>query len=515
MRLVPQEIHDWPPLAWVALCGLESVELRHGPMLEAGQGWACEGAWAGAFGRGDLDQAPIVAGSGVRIRDQEAVFVAPTSTVDRLCSLTDVDGRTLVSNSLLALLAVSGAEVLDPKYPAAVASIARGLTRCRDSIETSAGPLGLTYFHNLAWDGQGLERRPKAQNETELSDFGSYRGFLAGGFAELAANMTDPARRAPLRFLGTLSSGYDGNASTAIAAEAGCAEALCFETTGRGHPDSGVPVAQALEIEPIVIERGAWRSQPEREFYPEVPFLAAGQGSGLIEFYGAHERLRGAVLVTGFYGDSIWNPAWEHLGPEIVRKDASGLGFCEYRLRAGFVNCPPAFWAAREVAQVVGIGRAQEMKPWAVNADYDRPVARRVLEEAGVAGDLFGRQKRAVPKAQPHRSSEFLRPTSNRDYFLWVRRNRGRLGLSPLTGGARLDRLQFRWRDLQLRAHVQLGRLPRANETKAWRRRHRMLRRRLRRPTNLRRFTIRWALERGAQEISPPEASPAATFPAG
>lgn len=496
---------NWPPLAWLARCGPAAVELFHGPMVEVGEGWAGEGAWAGDVAAGRLDQAAIVAGSGVRIRDREAVFVSPTSTVDRLCSLRSGEDEALVSNSLLALLAASEARVTERKYRAAVMSIARGLARCVDAIATTAGPIQLTYFHNLVWDGRGLERQSKPRLDVALSDFGTYRHFLARGFADLAANMSDSARRTPLRFLGTLSSGYDANAGTALAAEAGCDEALCFETTGRGHPDSGVPVAEALGIEPIVVDRGSWRRQPDRDFYPEVPFLAVGQGSGLVEFYGAHERLRGTVLVTGFYGDSIWNPAWQHLGDEIVRKDASGLAFCEYRLQAGFVNCPAAFWAAREVADIVRIARSQEMEPWRAGSEYERPVPRRILEQAGVSRHLFGQRKRAVPKAQPHRDPDFLRPSSQRDYFDWLRGTEVAPGVPRPLVSARFDRLQFRWRELLLRAHVRLARVPGVAGTKAWRRRRRKLRRQHKRPTPMRRHLVQWALERApAAYGSPP-----------
>lgn len=509
MRLEPREMPSWPPLAWLARCGTKSVELLHGSMVEVGEGWACEGGWAGAFGPGGFDRAAVVAGSGARIRDGEAIFVPPTSTLDRLCSLADGDGRMLVSNSLIAPLAVSGAEL--PKrrprtYKAALASISRGLEHRRGAIPTSVGPLRLTYFHNLVWNGRTLELRRKPSIEVALPDFHAYRDFLAGGFASLAANLVDAGRRTPLRFLGTLSSGYDGNACTALAAEVGCADALCFETNTRGHPDSGVPIAEALGITPIVVERDAWRHQPERDFFPEVPFLAVGSGGGLVGFYGAHERLRGAVLVTGFYGDSIWNPAWQHLGPEIVRKDASGLAFCEYRLYAGFINCPATFWAAREVAEVVRIARSEEMAPWMAGAEYQRPVPRRILEDAGVARELFGQRKSGVPRATPHREGEFLRPASQRDYFAWLRRNKAALGAPRTIVSPRLDRLRLRWNDALLRAHAWSRRLPGWGASQAWQRRRQKLRRRTRRPSSMRRHTVWWALERaGEAYVSPPQ----------
>ena len=448
----------WPPLAWLARCG-DDVELWHGPRVEVGPDWAYEGAWEGEFSAGSFDEVAVSLGSGVRIRGDEAIFVPPTSTIDRLCHMVSAAGTTLVSNSLLALLEAAGAEVTDPKYQARATSIVKGLDECRSTIETSAGPAHLTHFRNLVWSSDRLERRDKPVPAKALGDFAAYRDLLAGTFTALAANMADPARRFPLAFLGTLSSGYDANAATALAARAGCERAICFETMGSGLPDSGVPVAHALVIEPIVIERESWREVPQLPGGTEVPFLAAGGGSGLIGFHGAQEHLMGTALVTGFYGDSIWNPEWSRLGPDIVRKDASGLGFCEYRLHAGFVNCAPAFWAARQVGEVVEIGRSEEMSPWVLGAGYDRPIPRRIAEDAGVPRDAFGKTKRAVPKAQPHRDPDFLMPEPKRAYFEWLRARRERLSLRGPVSPLR-DRAEFALRDLALRTHVALRVVP-------------------------------------------------------
>jgi hypothetical protein len=504
MGLSFEEIAGWPPLAWLARCGPDGVEVSGGAMVESDADWAFEGAWAGPVASGDFDRCPIVAGSGVRVRGAEALFVPPTSTVDRLCWMQSAAGRAVVSNSLPAVLAATGAELAEPEsYPKAMRSISRGLERCVDSLPTTEGPLRLTYFRNLRWDGATLTPVPKPAVATELASFSVYRGFLAEGFGALAANMADPKRRSLFSFLGTLSSGYDANACTALAREAGCGEAICFETSAMGHADSGVAVAEALGVRPIVIDRGAWREEPADDFLPEVPFLAVGQGGGgLVEFHGAHRHLKNRVLVTGFYGDSIWNPDWRRLGPGIVRKDASGLGLCEYRLWAGFVNCPATFWGSRQVREVVALANADEMRPWRGEGDYQRPVPRRILEEAGVPRDRFGQRKRATPRAAPHRSRRFLRPASQRDYFSWLRRTRENLGRAPRVVSERLDALAWWRNDLAQRAHRRLRSVPGLARSAAWKRRQTRLLARRRKPTRQRRFLIGWALDRAGERYS-------------
>jgi hypothetical protein len=52
--------------------------------------------------------------------------------------------------------------------------------------------------------------------------------------------------------------------------------------------------------------------------------------------------------------------------------------------------------AARRDAEIIAIGRTPEMTPFSIGGDYDRPICRRILEEAGVSRALFGQKKQAV-----------------------------------------------------------------------------------------------------------------------
>jgi hypothetical protein len=55
--------------------------------------------------------------------------------------------------------------------------------------------------------------------------------------------------------------------------------------------------------------------------------------------------------------------------------------------------------AAYTFRQSVGGAGAPEMRPWTLGGDYDRPIARRILEEAGVARSAFAERKRLVTPA--------------------------------------------------------------------------------------------------------------------
>jgi hypothetical protein len=80
----------------------------------------------------------------------------------------------------------------------------------------------------------------------------------------------------------------------------------------------------------------------------------------------------------------------------LKRKDSTGLGFCEHRLLKGVIHCPVPFWGIRNLLDIKKISEHAEMKPWSVGGDYDRPIPRRIAEEAGVSRALFGQKKSAT-----------------------------------------------------------------------------------------------------------------------
>ena len=114
MRLEYRPEATWPVQSWLAECFEDRVVVRHGGRVETRAEWFCEAVWDGPFEDGDFDRTDIVAGSGGRLRGGGVTFVPAGSTTDRLQSVAlppgtgALPGRTLVSNSLACLLAVSG-----------------------------------------------------------------------------------------------------------------------------------------------------------------------------------------------------------------------------------------------------------------------------------------------------------------------------------------------------------------------------------------------------------------------
>jgi hypothetical protein len=79
------------------------------------------------------------------------------------------------------------------------------------------------------------------------------------------------------------------------------------------------------------------------------------------------------------------------------------------------------------------------MKPWSLKQEYDKPIARRIAEEAGIARELFGQKKKAVGQPfypAPGIKIMFNRPlqrimteTSYRDFINEYGHYKSKLGL--------------------------------------------------------------------------------------
>ena len=68
----------------------------------------------------------------------------------------------------------------------------------------------------------------------------------------------------------------------------------------------------------------------------------------------------------------------------------------EFRLRADFVDVPLPVFGMSQNESLQRITELEEMRPWSVGGYYDRPIPRRIAEEAGIPRGSFGTVKRAA-----------------------------------------------------------------------------------------------------------------------
>jgi hypothetical protein len=462
MRLSPVVCRnpDLPALAWMVEVTAPRTVFEHGTGVEADEGRLVEGAWSGEFPRGEFADALTFAGTGVRVVGSDLVFATPTDTLHPLFFLR-TGPRLLASNSLPFVLARAG-EDIDPRYPHYqfdLMSVMYGLRRYRRRIPTRSGrPVHIAYHCNVRVDRDlGLTFMPK-RAPAPFTDYAAYVGFLASEVAAVTSNAQHRDRGLRYVPLATLSSGYDSPACAVLAGGAGCRHAATFVRARADYgsqEDSGRRIADALGV--AVTEH----HPPDlRGISPArlAEFLATGMGGDDVVFAALESGLPGRLLFTGFHGDKVWARVNDTVGPDIVRGDASGASMAEFRLRVGFVNFAIPFIGCSQHPAIHAISNSDELRPWALGTAYDRPIARRLVEEAGVPRELFGQSKKAAALPLVYADhddpdlAEMLSPEVLAEFTDFIKDK-------PLFAGwrDRAEHLAMRWLH---RVRPRLGRLP-------------------------------------------------------
>jgi hypothetical protein len=451
---------DLPALAWMVELTAERTVFEHGAGVEADEGQLVEGAWSGEFPRGEFADALTFAGTGVRVVGSDLVCATPTSTLHPLFFLR-TGQRVLASNSLPFLLSRAGDDI-DPCYPHYqfdLMSAMYGLRRyCRRIPTRSGTAVQIAYHCNVRVDRDlRLTFMPKPA-PAPFADYAAYAGFLSSEVTAVTSNAQHRDRRVRYRPLTTLSSGYDSPACAVLAGGAGCRHAVTFVRARADYgsqEDSGRRIADALGL--AVTEHHAPELRTiSAALLAEV--LATGMGGDDVVFTALESGLPGRLLYTGFHGDKVWARVNDTVGPDIVRGDASGASMAEFRLRVGFVNFAIPFIGCVRHPAIHAISNSNELKPWALGTAYDRPIARRLVEEAGVPRELFGQSKKAaaLPLVHVHQDdpdlAEMLSPQVLAGFTEFIRDK-------PLFSGwrDRAEHLAMQW---LYRVNPRLGRLP-------------------------------------------------------
>lgn len=419
-------VASWPPRSWVAVLPTSrmpasATRLLHGPAVEVDERgrWFSEAIWTGDFKSADFDRHDEVFGSGGRLRGNEVRFVSSASMLDRLHHI-ELGGSVFVSNSLPALLAVSGANLdpLDPRGYQRFHTQRLGPGKYDPTVPTDRGDLHIAYLKHVVWRAGRIIEEDRPQPELRFSDFADYYGYLLTTFRALATNMADPDRRAPMRFLGTLSNGYDSTTATVLGRAVGLDRAVSFVEPHERSESAIREVAAALGIHDEPVSRYAYRDHR----FPEVPFLSSGSYGYEMQFKGVEAELAGTVLLTGYYGDRAWGIDLAPM-PPMARTSQSGISLTEYRLHANFIHLPVPFLAARRIEDLFAISVSDEMKPWRLGNGYDRPIPRRIIESAGVPRNSFAFGK-LMSSVTPRSRNDFTAASFD-DFMRFLRTHGG------------------------------------------------------------------------------------------
>ena len=406
---MPAEFHltrttALPRLAWCARItkGAPEVIVDAGTYVEGDACFFVESAWSGDFDLREFPEALTFCGTGGVIRGDEIIFCTPTHSLQALYLLRQRDTVT-VSNSLVFLLQRCGDDI-DLRYMSYdldLMSIMFGVTEYTKHVPTRAGNRAHLFYNcNLRVTSDLQLREQPKQEPASFEDFQAYRDFLQQQVVAVIGNAVDDRRKVRYKPLATVSSGYDSSACAVLGRAAGCTEAVTLNTARSGESDSGRPIGELLGLTVSEFDSKAFLQRTDQA---EAEFHATGYGGDDCVMIPLEGVLPARLLLTGYLGDKMWN-RHSKVGPHMARGDPGGASLNEFRLRVGFLNLPVPFIGCTRHASIIRITNSDAMRQWSVpNVYYDRPIPRRILEEAGIPRHLFGQSKKAV--AQPYQTT--------------------------------------------------------------------------------------------------------------
>ncbi len=395
MDFAAREIEGLPSLAWLVALpnGSGKPLLLHGRMVERFGNGFFEGAWDGPFADTGFSSAANVFGSGALFSAAGTIFVPASHTLEPLY-IASTDRLQAVSNSLVFLLHYCGLR-FDPKhagYGRRFSAIGRGLDGTPQKIQLDGGTVTLVYHHNVVIRPHGnLELAPKPLPPS-FPCFDDYVSYMRGVTARVFQNADDPKRKCRYRPIATLTSGYDSGAAAVIAKSCGCNESVGLATSNKGHPDSGKAAANLLGLKH---SEHTGLTHATGSYLAEAEFLAPGMQGEDLFFNALVEKLPRRIVTTGIYGGVIWEKG--HTPSTSLRTiGLSGCSLGEFRLRNNFLHLPVPYIGGQRWPDVHRISNGLEMAAYCLGGGYDRPVPRRILEEAGVPRATVGQAKRAA-----------------------------------------------------------------------------------------------------------------------
>ena len=390
-----------PRMAWCAKLtqSNRTIVVEHGPWVETLDAFFVEGAWPGVFPEGGFDKAAVFCGSGAVVRGETVHFVPASFPTERLHSL-ELGSETYVSNSLCYLLKATGSDLSLEYgfYETDLSTVLGGYDRAIRRVPLAAG-----RYVNLH-DCDGLSFGPNDEKTSfarphppAFDSYDAYRDYLKSTLLDLDANARHPTRAVTFDPMGMLSTGYDSPACMALARDIGCNEAINFPSARSGSSDDATDIAKALQISLLQFERDDYHGCND---FPEAEFLATGNGLDDVVLAPLSNTLSKHYLVKGDFGDAMWGlvagyPDKHRYG----RSTTGGVGgsMSEFRLRVGFISLPIPWLTMHRLPEIHLISQSETMRAFCLgNTGYDRPIPRRLAEEAGVPRHSFGVVKKAA-----------------------------------------------------------------------------------------------------------------------
>jgi hypothetical protein len=398
-RFLAERYGDLPPLAFAAeiVAGRPQVSAICGEAVELDDHGLIAGAWTGSFEEHAIEQAESSIGTALRITPAGLLAVVGTTSSVQLC-FCRVGSRLIVSNILALALAAADDRLVasHPFYPQDLCTFMLGSDRYKHTVPTERGQLSIFYGSMMILSDGTLREAAAAAEPPHFADFDAYRTYLVTQAESILANAADPARRRRYRPIVALSGGYDSPAAAVIARDAGCRDAFTFRQPidrPDSSEDSGAAIGRALGMKTTEYDTLAFRARTD---FPEIEFIASSFGGGQVYLTATERALEDRVVLSGFGGDIVWSCRYGEAVVPRFPMYIGGYSQIEFYGRMPALDLSVPLIGARRVVDIGAISRGAALRPWSIGGSYDRPIARRLIEEAGIARGAFANRKRRV-----------------------------------------------------------------------------------------------------------------------
>lgn len=398
MKIFYTKNDQLPPLAWYACVKNDTVNVICGSFVECFDDCFFEGAWSGNFNQVDFLNADWFCGTGAHITNDSIVFSTP-SHVTYGIYVNSLDEGYCVSNSIYFLMAMRNFRY-DTKYigyEVDFNTILDGINSYKNYIhvlneKNEKTDIKIEYFKNITITNNGNYISINKQPVKPFESFDDYYHRLSNDIIQMTQNAADVKRQHQYGMVTTISQGYDAPCCAAIAKLAGCDTAVTFSPQGKYKDDCGTDIAKALKYNSI-IEVDA-NEYIKRKDIVEAEYICSGELGALISFSSFDKFVAGNILFTGERGDSIWGKnSTNHNNEFAFISILSHLGNAERRLWLNCICVPMPLYGASQWDSIFNISNSKQMASWSLGNNYDRPIARRIVEESGVPREMFGMTK--------------------------------------------------------------------------------------------------------------------------
>ena len=403
-----------PKLAWIAWIGRTShtIEVTHGSSVECTTNFMVEGVWDGKFEEGNFHRSQNFFGSGIKLENGKVYICISSSPIDRIL-FCEFKKKYIFSNSLILLLAYTGAK-LDSSHnyyreSLSVCTSRKQYNREFTVIHPEIKKFCQVFHENIIYYKRQVDFEYRYK-KNKINSYGECLSFINNTLEKIRRNYESKQRKILLIPFSMLSEGYDSTAVSALVKNIGVKSV--FIASRVKHTFRGITkknevagariIAKKLGYDVLLLENKRSKISEDELFflsttYPKH-FSGAWSEVGLHLMTKYIERnCNSAVVFSGHHGDSVWDSNIPARYLEEIRVPNHPFGFCsEMRLKSGFVSVPLPGILTTSIKDIAEISHSPEMEPWRLHNSYDRPIPRRIAEEAGVDRHLFGIEKNWV-----------------------------------------------------------------------------------------------------------------------